>query len=251
MKQRLSITVCVALMIVLAAANVDAAGAGAEPAGREKSLKTEALEAGAALMQTQKPLGAMNVYLDGFHFHNGDIGAQIEAHHYCSQVNEDLIQCAIFNGNGSDALLMGVEYVISEKLFKTLSPDEKRLWHSHAYEVKSGQLVAPGLLDAAEHELMEKLVSTYGKTWHTWRLEQPDNKLPLGIPALMMGFTADGQADPKMVAERDKQLGVSSAEKVKNRADIPTPQIQPGADAWQKGEVAQLQVELKGKESKK
>jgi hypothetical protein len=29
--------------------------------------------------------------------------------------------------------------------------DEKRLWHSHHYEVKSGILVAPGIPDLAEH----------------------------------------------------------------------------------------------------
>jgi hypothetical protein len=57
----------------------------------------------------------------------------------------------------------------------------------------------------------------------------------------MMGFTADGQADPAMVAARDKRFEVSSEEKKKNRADIPAPAIDPGADAWQKGNIVQLQ----------
>lgn len=235
----------IALVIVIAvqlAACTSYTGPGTTPAGKEKSAKTEALETGAALLQTQRPLDAMNIYLDGFHFHNGDMGRQIEAHHFCSQVNEELVQCVIFDGNGPDALLMGIEYVVSERLFESLPKEEKKLWHSHAYEVKSGQLVGPGLPDAAEHELMKKLVSTYGKTWHTWHLELPDNRLPLGIPALMMGFTGDGQADPAMVAERDRRFEISSEAKQKNRADIPAPPVQPGADAWQKGDVAQLQL---------
>ncbi|VVP47166.1 hypothetical protein PS838_05157 [Pseudomonas fluorescens] len=59
---------------------------------------------------------------------------------------------------------MGVEYIISEQLFGKLPDAEKALWHSHVHEVKSGQLVAPGIPDIAEHALMEKLIHTYGKT---------------------------------------------------------------------------------------
>jgi len=60
------------------------------------------------------------------------------------------------------------------------------------------------------------------------------------MPQLMMGFTADGQADPAMVAARDARIGVSSEDKRSRRADIPTPTIDPGADAWQGGNVVQI-----------
>jgi hypothetical protein len=56
----------------------------------------------------------------------------------------------------------------------------------------------------------------------------------------MMGFTADGQTDPKMVAERDRRFGLSSEEKKQSRADIPAPPIDPSADAWQSGKVVQI-----------
>lgn len=29
----------------------------------------------------------------------------------------------------------GVEYIVSDKIFETLPPDEQKLWHSHAHEV--------------------------------------------------------------------------------------------------------------------
>ena len=64
--------------------------------------------------------------------------------------------------------------------------------------------------------------------------------LPLGVPQLMMGFTADGQIEPARVADRDRRFGVSSAEKRTSRSDIPTPPIDPAADAWQKGRAFQL-----------
>ena len=207
--------------------------------GSEKSGKTKVLEAGAAAIQDKTPVSKLNIYLNGFHFYNGELSGQMEAHHYCARLNEDLTQCVIYDGNGDSAKIMGIEYIISEKLFKTLPADEKKLWHSHRYEVKSGELIAPGLPNVAEHELMEQVVSTYGKTWHTWHTDQ-DINLPFGNPALMMGFTKDGQLNPNMLRDRDKRFGVLTADKRKNRADIPTPAHQPGADAWETGDVVQL-----------
>ncbi|GAB4044265.1 OBAP family protein [Spirosoma jeollabukense] len=210
--------------------------------GADKTTKTEVLEAGADVLQQKTPLTKLNMYLDGFHFYNGDPAMQMEAHHYCSAINEDLTQCIIYDGNSDKAKIMGVEYIVSEKLFKTLPAEEKKLWHSHVYEVKSGELIAPGIPDVAEHELMEKLVSTYGKTFHTWHTDQ-DLVLPLGHPLVMMGFTKDGMIKPNLVADRDKRFTVSSQEKKKKRADIPTPAIQPGANAWQQGDIRQLKID--------
>jgi hypothetical protein len=142
-------------------------------------------------------------------------------------------QAIIYDGNGDDAKIMGVEYIISEKLFKSLDEEEKKLWHSHHYEVKSGTLIAPGIPDVAEHELMEKLVSTYGKTIHTWHTDQ-ERTLPVGSPMIMMGFTKDGQLDPALLSERDKRFNVNSKELKEKRNDIPMPNVDPLANAWEK-----------------
>jgi len=207
--------------------------------GNPASLTIKALDIGAGAIQPRPPIDALNAYLDGFHFYNGHIQSQMEAHHYCSILNEEVIQCVIYDGNVKDAKLMGVEYIISEQLFAKLPLSEKALWHSHAHEVKSGQLIAPGIPASAEHALMEKLVHTYGKTWHTWHTDL-DKDLPLGVPQLMMGFTADGQVDPALVRERDARFGIDSANENKARADIPTPSVNPGADAWRKGTIIQI-----------
>jgi hypothetical protein len=209
--------------------------------GAPTAASTAALDKGANVLQAKPPIAAINSYLDGFHFYNGNMKAQMEAHHYCTILSDDMIQCVIYDGNVADAKLMGVEYIVSAKLFQTLPAEEKALWHSHVNEVKSGQLIAPGLPDVAEKALMTKLVGTYGKTWHTWHTDQHKG-LPIGVPQLMMGFTADGQADPAMVAARDKRFNVSSEEKRKQRADIPAPAIDPGADGWQRGHEIQVPV---------
>ncbi len=209
--------------------------------GRQTSTKTDVLEAGAAMLQSKEPLQALNAYLDGFHFYSGAMDQQMEAHHYCSLLNEDVIQCVIYDGNTSDAKIMGVEYIVSAEVFATLPTEEKHLWHSHHHEVRSGQLIAPGIPALAEKELMEKLVGTYGKTWHTWHTDQ-NLELPLGHPMLMMGATADGQINEQLVAARDERFGVSTQEKRENRADLPTPEVDPEANAWQKGITLQLQT---------
>ena len=97
--------------------------------GAEETPKTKALETGAAVLQDRPPIEAINAYLDGFHFYNGQMDVQMEAHHYCSILNEDVIQCTIYDGNVKDAKLMGVEYIISETLFAGLPEREKALWH--------------------------------------------------------------------------------------------------------------------------
>ncbi|QXG44975.1 OBAP family protein [Pseudomonas viridiflava] len=209
------------------------------PPGADKQVSTAVLETGAAMLQSHPPLDALNTYLDGFHFYNGTIESQMEAHHYCSILNEEVIQCVIYDGNVKDAHLMGVEYIISARLFEGLPTEEKAYWHSHSHEVTSGQLVAPGIPEPAEHALMEKLVNTYGKTWHTWHTDK-DKSLPLGVPQLMMGFTRDGQADPQMVKARDERMGLDSVAEREARKDIKPQPVLPGANAWMDGKVIQL-----------
>lgn len=228
-----------AVALLLGACAADNSASNVVAPGDAPSPTTRSLEAGAALLQSRPPVEALNAYLDGFHFYNGHMDAQMEAHHYCAILNEEVIQCVIYDGNRKDAKLMGVEYIISERLFSGLPKAEQALWHSHVHEVKSGQLIAPGIPEVAEHALMEKLVHTYGKTWHTWHTDL-NKDLPLGVPQLMMGFTADGQVNPQQVAERDRRFGIDSAQKRKARADIPTPTVAPGADAWRHGNVFQI-----------
>jgi len=99
-----------------------------------------------------------------------------------------------------------------------------------------------GLPARAELALMERLAHTYGKTWHTWHTDQ-DKSLPVGVPQLMMGFIADGQADPAMVEQRNRRPGVNAAKTKAQRADIQIPAAAPQADGWQHGNVVQITIQ--------
>src|SRR5947209_6387958 len=112
------------------------------PAGEGKTLWRSTLEAGARVLQDTAPLKGFDVYVTGLHCARHDASMQMEAHHYCRQVNEDLLQCVIFDGNTAEANLIGIEYIISERLFTGLPEGEHDFWHPHNYEILSGQLVA-------------------------------------------------------------------------------------------------------------
>ncbi|MBA0616256.1 hypothetical protein Godav_016317, partial [Gossypium davidsonii] len=106
-------------------------------------------------------------------------------------------QCLIYDTPEADAKLIGLEYIISENLFLTLPDEEKPLWHSHLYEVKSGVLFMPRVPGPIERQDLEKVCKTYGKTIHFWQIDKGDN-LPLGLPQLMMTLTRDGQLDDEL-----------------------------------------------------
>lgn len=188
------------------------------PPGEAKTLWRATLETGARALQTAAPIEAFDIYVVGFHCAKHRPGMQMEAHHFCAQVNSDVLQCAIFDGNTRDANLIGIEYIISERLFEDLPEDEKSYWHPHNYEVFSGQLTAPGLPEAAETELMRLLVNSYGKTWHTWHTGRPDGSdggtpLPYGEPTLMWSFIRDGEVDPALKEDLAAAMGIDEAGK--------------------------------------
>lgn len=205
----------------------------AEPAASRVVLEPAKLPA------RESPLGAFTVHLDGFQFANGQPEVQDEAHHFCAVIDADLQQCVLFDGGGAGAKLVGIEYVVSRRVFDQLPMAERALWHSHAYEVSSGLLVAPGLPEHSEHELMGRFAGTYGKTWRTWHTQR-DAALPAGIPVLMAGFTDDGQVNADLVADRDARLDIETSDRQTARVDIDVPDVIDGADAWQQGAAMQL-----------
>ena len=193
------------------------------PPGQEEAITTETLELGAAALQSTAPLDPFNVYLVGFHPMKADPAHQMEAHHFCNQVNEEFAQCVLFDGNTRTANLNGIEYIISEVLFNALPAEEKQFWHPHNFEILSGQLVAPGIPAAAETELMRRKMNSYGKTWHTWAsggAEHEGDSMPLGNAMLAWSFNRDGEVMPGLVESRDERLGLSTEDIRDRRAPL-------------------------------
>lgn len=211
--------------------------------GHGHPLKHRMLDIASDVIQPKYPLDAMSTYLDGIHFYADDMGRQVAATHVCTHLRHDLHQCVIFDRNAPDARLIGIEYIISRERFLSLPDEEKKLWHSHHYEVSSGLLTAPGVPKPAANAYFEDLVTTYGKTFHTWQYDRDD--FPYGIPQLMMGFTDDGQVDDEQVQERDRRLGISAERVREGRAELPIPDVAEGANLWEGGRTLQTRLEEK------
>jgi len=128
--------------------------------------------------------------------------------------------------------------MITPRLFETLNTEERKLWHSHVFEVKSGMLIMPTpsgvpqtMWEVPENKEMEQVVELYGKVFHLWQTDRGD-KLPLGEPQLMTSFTAKDQFQfDEMVGDRDRRFGVDYKRKAEAREYIKEPKIHPDADS--------------------
>jgi hypothetical protein len=168
----------------------------------------------------------MHLYLCAFHVGKDNPKFQVEAHHFCSPAGNDVHQCVVFDGNTPGSKLLGVEYIITEKAYNELPAEEKQYWHPHAYEILSGQLIAPDMPDLGDGAF-PGFIRSWGKTWHTWA--DPSTTIPVGTPRLMWSANGDGQIDPAMVDKRDAKFGIKSADIRKRRGvyGFAVPQLAP------------------------
>ncbi|ESZ96074.1 hypothetical protein SBOR_3551 [Sclerotinia borealis F-4128] len=228
--------------------------------GSDLSVKDRALEMGAGMTQDFTPVKAICAHLNALHVYvedgdgvdgKGEMGGEgngkgmgkrrsVEANHYCTHLSADVRQCLIYDAPTNPARLIGVEYMITRRLYEKLGVEERRLWHSHEFEVKSGILILPNptipdvVWTMAETEEMKEIVGLYGKTFHFWQVDRGD-ELPLGRPVLMGSFTESGQVPWDKIQERDARFGVDTQKKREARLGIESVDIHEDADqAWKK-----------------
>lgn len=200
-------------------------GAGPRPVpGAPLSLATETMDTAMGAVQGFAPIRKIGRHFCAFHFYAENMGRQVEAHHYCSHLNDEVRQCVIYDSDQPGARLIGVEFIVSERLYGTLPAEEKKMWHSHEYEVKSGILICPELAAVAERPVMQELVTTYGKTWHFWEIDRGD-PLPFGVPKLMGAFYKDGQIEDRLIEDVEKRYGLSIKDRREMRADFNGPAV--------------------------
>ncbi|KAK7303026.1 hypothetical protein RJT34_13925 [Clitoria ternatea] len=208
---------------------------GPEPTpGKPMGVKKYLIDKGAKMIQSLQPINQISEHVCSFAIYSHDMSRQIQTHHYCSRLQNNFFQCAVYDSDDSNARLIGVEYIIPDDIFETLPPEEQKLWHSHAYEIKSGLWVNPRVPEMIATSELEKLAKTYGKFWCTWQVDRGD-RLPMGAPALMMSPQAvkGGLVRPELVVERDAKYNICSESLKSSRLEIPEPEmINPMADYW-------------------
>lgn len=185
----------------------------------------------AGATQPVGPLAGPHAHFCGIHVAKKEPNFQLIVQHYCAAHTETghgdaLFQCILFDSREKNAKLLGVEYIISDKEYRKLAEAEKQYWHPHTYEVLGGGLIAPGMPEEEERNFMKAVLTTWGKTWHTW--PDPKTAVPIGEPLLIWSLTGDGQADERVVAERDRLFNVSTAkirERRGNEIGLEVPQV--------------------------
>ncbi|CAH2051907.1 unnamed protein product, partial [Thlaspi arvense] len=133
-----------------------------------------------------------------------------------------------------------IEYIVSERLFESLSSEEQKLWHSHDYEIQTGLLVAPRVPELVAKPELQNIAKTY-VNWQTdrcffvYNLRKNGDKLPLGAPSLMMSpqDVNMGKIKPGLLKKRDDEYGMSTESLKKSRAGIVgLERKNPMADYW-------------------
>ncbi|WCJ27280.1 hypothetical protein M5689_009039 [Euphorbia peplus] len=232
------------------------ASAGKEtiPPGEPMSMGQHMLDKGAQMLQNLKPIKQISQHVCTFAIYSHDMSRQIETHHFITRLNQDFLQCAVYDSDDSTGRLIGVEYIVSDKIFETLPPDEQKLWHSHAYEVKSGLLIHPRVPEMVAKPELENFAKSYGKFWCTWQLDRGD-RLPLGVPSLMVSPQGVnlGMISPALIAKRDAKYNISTEAMIHSRVEIAEPEwLNPQADYWKqhgKGFALDIEpIEMKTKE---
>lgn len=76
--------------------------------GKPMTIGQHMLDKGAAMMQSLIPIKQMNQHVCTFAIYAQDMNRQIETHHYVSRLNQDFLQCAVYDTDDSSGRLIGI-----------------------------------------------------------------------------------------------------------------------------------------------
>jgi len=153
------------------------------------------------------PTSLLTGFVVDIHFLAVDTHFQYIAYHYCSDLFPGYTQCVIYNGTESDSRIVATEIVVSAEIFQTLPYEERLLYHSHAFAVKNGLLVLPGVPADQEESVYKGVMSTYGKVTDYWHSYQ---NFPLGPPRLAYGLADVSQINVTIAEQLDASLKLST-----------------------------------------
>jgi len=133
--------------------------------------------------ESTTPTAGFTLHIDADQ-HFGDVAPGKIAHHWCKAVSADLTECQLYDGDGPNARLVGVETIVPAAVWKSLPASEQALWHYHATEIQKVHATLPDTPADQQAKIIESLKPTYGKVWILWNPEQSAN--PVGQPSIVV-----------------------------------------------------------------
>ena len=129
---------------------------------------------------TQSPLAGYDIHAKINKHDASDLSHKMD--HYCKLSESIVAVCQLYDGEGPDAKLAQIEFIITEDQYDQLPDKEKPNWHNHAVEL-TPQRGAPEFIDLPQGvngtELLSTLQTTYGKVITLW---EPSEELPQSEP---------------------------------------------------------------------
>ena len=90
------------------------------------------------------------------------------AYHFCKPLNDNVAQCLLYDGTGPDARLIGVEYLVSDPVYRSMPEEERAYWHDHKHEVDARLIRSLTQAGDEEAATLAKVRTLWGKVYHTW-----------------------------------------------------------------------------------
>jgi hypothetical protein len=117
----------------------------------------------------------------------------LDVHFYCSSMSGGIMAtCLLFDGNSTNATLIGIEYIISSEQYTSLPEREKPNWTPVAQEEEEAEVRYPNLSPQQLRQLSEQFKDAYVKLIITWN---PNDSLPLYPPQVVIESLIGGDGE--------------------------------------------------------
>ena len=129
------------------------------------------------------PLDGYTIHVSAPHMMDGEVVGPF--HHYCKPINDDIIQCILFESTEPNARMTEVEYMVSKKLTRKIIPEwsHKKNWHDHKEEIDTGRVAVHYPTDKkAVDDLVNHVAGTDGIIFHLWPHGAPFPDGSVSIP---------------------------------------------------------------------
>lgn len=135
-----------------------------------------------AQAMTPSPVVGYTLHIDA-QKHFGSANPNEVAHHWCKSF-PTITECLLFDSDGPNGHIVGVETIVPTAVWKTFSPSERALWHYHRTEIAKVHATLPDLSPAEAKKVVASIMETYGKIFLFW--DPMTNKNPTGQPSVTL-----------------------------------------------------------------
>jgi hypothetical protein len=131
--------------------------------------------------------------VDGYNLPQGHLNAvrhnfddpSLRVEHFCKPHDRVMMVCQLYDSNSANATLIGIEYIITQEQYDSLTNREKPYWHAHREELRPERADPrmPELSPEQAQAEMAKMFPTWGKVIITWI---PSDDLPSFPPQVQL-----------------------------------------------------------------